>query len=158
MTYCKYSYFDAVNILSQFPLIRDVVMEYEEATLLSADSLEFRDFGLCRNSGKGNISYFKVDGKILKLPSVEINPEAMPLAKSYQASKENYKLFQYSKENKELTICFLNLPTLIERVLNIASYYEDRIENGNKIYPNISIKIVNQLNRIFLTKTELLDE
>jgi len=167
---CKYQLYDNTNLLNNFPKIKDVVVNFEETNIslenaFFFDAINYRwikrkmDIGVFKILSNGNVYYLKVKDKILKIPSNEQNPEGRPLADCYQACNERSDLFFYNRRKSVLIVNNINLPILVERVLYLSSLYkEDAVTtqfNYNMCFPNISINMIQQLNRIFNTKVKI---
>lgn len=166
---CEYSEPNVPEILSNFPKISSVVEKFERASITSSG--EYYDVkkhrwnknknqtsGIFRLSEDAQKYYLRIKKEDLQLPDYRINPEARPLAESYQASIENLVFLYYNKGKKALTVKNINIPILIDRALRIESLPNNlsvQEENGKTIYENISFSTVKQLNRIFDTQVKI---
>ena len=169
---CKYQISDNINLLTYFPKIKDVVTNFEGRNISSGNIQFFdafnhkwinkeKDIGVFRVSSDGNVYYLKIKDKILKIPSNEQNPEGRLLAECFQVSNERDKFFLYDKRTKILIVNNLNLPILVERILRLSSLYNEeavKVKSDFKVcFPNIQLSIIKQLNRIFDTKTKIIN-
>ncbi len=97
--------------------------------------------------------YFLINGKFKKLLGREINPELFYISQCAQSSlhKENYLI--YNNKTLELKINkMLNIPIIVDRILRLASIeQEDSVKSTCSyfIYPNITLRMYNELKRIF---------
>ena len=168
---CEYQRFES-DILSQFPKIKDVVSLFEDSHL-TENNIQYYDtlkhkwqntsksIGICRTSSESLIFYLKMNGRYKRIPNNSINPDGRLLAESFQACEEREYIFTYNSLKKELIVNNLNLPILIERFLRLCSLYEHNavktLNDWQVIFPHIDTLTVKQINRIFGTKTKIIN-
>lgn len=161
----NYSDAEISEMLTYFPSVKAVVQNFEE-TINS--NLNFRrnittfswETPIQENlpgiyiSEKDSMVFTFLDetGKCYKIPAMEKNPEARFVAECYQAILDQKPVMHYNKMTKEFIVKRINLPILIDRILQMPSLWSGNgkiNKHGLTIFSNISFKAYKQLNRIF---------
>ena len=170
---CDYKVINSSKLLNKFPKGIDVLSKLETAPITSTNiqfyNIRYRTWeridgqknGVFRLTDDSLKKYLRLNGKNYSIPSSTTNPEVRFIAETYQITKEFKDYFKYSKVKKELTVSYVNIPILMDRLLRLPSLH---VENGvldknrHTIYSNIDITTVKQLERIFDIKIPQIDE
>lgn len=169
---CYYMVYRKKTPLVHFPSIKESISKFEEVNLIF-ENIQFYDFyknkwvydnknnGIFRITAEGHIFYLKAKEQVFKIPSNNTNPEGWLLSECFQISCERNDFFCYDRKTRLLTVNKLNLPILVERILRMCSLYQAETVINNSTfqtsYPDISLTTIKQLNRIFDTKTKIIN-
>ena len=145
----------SLSVLKAIPTVQDVVLSWPVVRLNGAE-LTYqgrRKLGISKPERAGQVRYFNDPRQrgVRKMPSVQVNPEAHPVAVCYQNVIQEKPNGKYTEEKQELEMNLYGLPSLLSRALMIDGMAGGCFpsENGRKIvFYNISKPVVKELNRI----------
>jgi len=155
--------------LRNFPKIKDIVDKFERiSSILEGEYFDVikhywkkssnQSCEIFRTSSDSQRIYLRTNNLTLEIPIDKTNPDARPIAECYQAFCQGYDFLSYNRSTNELRVDNINIPILIERLLRIASIYqEDGVcaIHGKTTFKNISYSVVKELNRIFGISTKI---
>jgi|GEM_PF-3272822 len=156
-------------VLRNFPKIKDIVDKFERVSnILEGEYFDVikhcwskRSNHSCeifRTSSDSQRFYLRTNNQTQEIPIDNINPDARPLAECYQACCQGYDFLSYNRSTNELRVDNVNIPILIERLLLLASIYQEdgvSVIPGKTTFKNISYSAVKELNRIFGISTKI---
>jgi hypothetical protein len=142
--------FSAEAILSNYPTLKKVVEGFERKSDYDFNSNKVQ--GIIDKGGTGFTRYFVEGYKCFIIPSVPSNPEALPIARSYERVIKNKTNGIYNTQRRELKLNKWGLPILIFRVLLIECLLLDAkpiIAHEYYVFPKISPSIIRKINKIY---------
>ena len=146
---------NSLSVLKAIPTVQDVVMSWPVARLNGAE-LTYqgrRKWGISKPERAGQVRYFNGPQPcgVRVIPSMQVNPEAYPVAVCYQRIITGMPGGVYKEGEQMLVMNLYGLPVLLFRALMIDGMAAGRFpfEYGRYIvFYNISKPVVKELNRI----------
>lgn len=148
---------NALQILKQIPKLEEVVDDFPK-TFQDESKLKYYNWrtrrGLAELENNGLVRFFSLPQEhyLRQLPDKRINPEAFAIAYCLSRVVNNELNGLYHQENKELSMPIFGMSFSIYRVLLLATMCSGNmpeVRNNNYVFKCISLKIVQELNRIF---------
>ncbi|MBA4411162.1 MAG: hypothetical protein C0397_17310 [Odoribacter sp.] len=171
---CAFTISNINQVLSNFPMIREVVSRFDKNITLDGygyhyklskhkidENSKIKSIGIFTTEKDSHKYYFFDGTDCYEIPFKEHNPEGWSIAETYQAIKEGIEFLVYNDQTKQLIVQSINIPILIDRILRITSlHFSNGVTTANykAAYKNISPPIIKQLNRIFETKIKITNE
>lgn len=146
--------FNPISILKHFPIIGDIVCTFEKTPINDFSMLDFVDNPkVDEGIAKHNLKYYFVYStrKVVGIPSWKDSPDAINIAYCYGRSIDGRGNGYYNADSKTLYVNSFRFPIMLYRVLLMESLLEGGMptkENGMYVFPNMSSKVVKEVNRI----------
>jgi len=149
------------SLLHQIPSISDVISQFSRIPTIieRKEFYNYRDYSWTlkeQNTGlfrlqNGKRFFLRINNADFEIPSEDENPDYRYIIKSYLQLQERDCYASYSESKQELTLRWLSLPLLLERIIRIASYYrKDGIVNSNNEtkFKCITLPAMKEIQRI----------
>lgn len=162
------------KVLSNYPKLGDVILSFEKNITIDVcghhyklsqheidENSKTKSIGIFTTEKDSHRYYFFDGTECYELQSRKNNPEEWYIAETYQAIKEGFDFIVYKEQKQQLTIKNINIPILIDRLLRIPSLHLlDGVTTNYQetTYKNISVLVIRQLDRIFETKINTINE
>ena len=145
----------SLSVLRTFPTVQDVAMSWPVVRLNGAELTYHgrKKLGISKPERAGQVRYFNDPRQrgVRKMPSVQVNPEAYPVAVCYQNVITCRPNGMYNEGEQILEMNLYGLSVLLSRALMVDGMAAGRFpqEQGRHIvFYNISKPVVKELNRI----------